>query len=765
MNKKGFTLIELLSVVTLIVLISLIVIPNILSNINNKKGEISDANMQLLAGAADVYIENHAGMYVNSYEANGSTYCISLQTLIDSGVLETPFKDVSGNEVDYSNVVKATYNSGYNGFLYELVEKDLCTEVVQYVSRPILADGMIPVIYDDGVWKKADSNSKWYNYAEKKWANAVLVREWKGTESGSKGRYDYLEAPTGTTILESDILAYFVWVPRYRYQLFSSNIPISINIVFEGIGTTKSTGTVSGQWLTHPAFTYNGKELSGIWVGKYEVSNQDNNIVIKSGKTPWKGISHEHASNSSLNMSSQGNIYGLKEVNSHMILNSEWSAVAYLSNSKYGINSQIASASSVSTGQSVSTTDNETGIFDMSGLSSEFVVMDYNTLDLGQAMSETNGWYGDANTDLTSNLPYMTRGGTSIYNYNSVSYNDVDMSYRVTIVNSSSSPVLRGNMYIVSSGDGLYRSKADPGRLVYRGLDPNNKLYLKEDGVNNTLYRIVSYESDGTIKVVRDEKLSTDMSWDDIDARTPDGTNNTYCLTPSYGCNVWGTQSDILYNGDSLGSNFHYKYYAGPSESSLTSGPAGTVNDIATLNDYLNNGSWTPKTTLNQYIDNHSFNVGGPYYSKDYELGSKGFQKEKEEESLYTWTGKIGLLNITEYAEASTNSSCGSVYSNYYYNYPNFYYMGSGESEKTLHPPANNDYPCKLSNWTYKSYRQPSLTSFTGNQYGIWVFTENGYFSGNATRTSFGIRPAFYLKSTVRLSGDGTTANPYYIAN
>ena len=765
MNKKGFTLIELLSVVTLIVLISLIVIPNIISSINNKKGEISSANMQLLAAATDVYIENHPGVYAGNYEANGSTYCIPVQNLINAGVLETPFKDASGNEIDYSDVVKATYDAQYNGFHYEFVGKSSCTEIIQYVSRPELVDGMIPVVYEDGAWKKADSKSKWYNYSEKKWANAVLVREWKGTESDSKSRYEYLEAPAGTSILEADVLGYFVWIPRFRYQLFNSGSASSINIVFESVGTTKSSGTVVGHWLTHPAFTYNGQELSGIWIGKYETSNSDNNPIIKSGKTPWKNISYVDAINISSTMSNQNNIYGLKEVNSHMVFNSEWSAVAYLSNSAYGINSKIDAASSSLTGQSVSTTNNATGVYDMSGVSSEYVIMDYNTLDLGQAMSETNAWYGDTNTELTSNLPYMTRGGTSIYNYNSVSYNDMNMSYRVTIVNSSSSPVLRENVYIVSSGDGLYRSKADSSRLVYRGADPDNKLYLKEDGVNDTLYRIVSYESDGTIKVVRDEKLSTDMSWDAIDARTPDGTNNTYCLTPGSGCNVWGTQSDVLYNGASLGSNFHYKYYIGPSESSLTSGPAGTVNDIATLNDYLNNGSWTPKTTLNQYIDNHSFNVGGPYYSKDYELGSKGFQKEKEEESLYTWTGKIGLLNITEYAEASTNSSCGSVYSNYYYNYPNFYYIGNGESEKTQHPPANNDYPCKLSNWTFKSYRQPSLTSFTGNQYGIWVFTENGYFSGNAVRTSFGVRPAFYLKSTVRLSGSGTTADPYYIAN
>ena len=49
-------------------------------------------------------------------------------------------------------------------------------------SVPVLASNMIPVYYDrtNDVWRKADStnsnwNSKWYNYTNKMWANAVTV--------------------------------------------------------------------------------------------------------------------------------------------------------------------------------------------------------------------------------------------------------------------------------------------------------------------------------------------------------------------------------------------------------------------------------------------------------------------------------------------------------------------------------------------------------------------------------------------------------------
>ena len=435
MNKKGFTLIELLSVVTLIVLISLIVIPNIASSINKKKGEISEANMQLLANATDVYIENHSASYTNSFEANGSTYCIPVQTLINDGVLETPFKDVNGNEIDYSNVVKSTYNATYNGFQYEFVGKNDCTEIIQFVSKPELADNMIPVIYEDGAWKKADVNSKWYNYLNKNWANAVVVKETKDGDN-SHSRYEYLEAPFGTVINDDDILGYFVWIPRFRYQLFSSNSVTPINIAFESVSTSKSLGTSPGQWLTHPAFTYNNHELSGIWVGKYEASNSNDSIIVKSG-TAWTNIDYVSANDKILSMTNQNNIYGLKGVNTHMVRNSEWGALAYLTNSIYGNLSDNSS------------TGNNTGIYNLSG-NKEFIIMDNeNQYSLGYSLSETNNWSNDNSFPTSENL-YLTRGGNSIFNYQNSKVIDSNTTFRVAIVNSDSSSQDYKRKYVVT---------------------------------------------------------------------------------------------------------------------------------------------------------------------------------------------------------------------------------------------------------------------------------------------------------------------------
>ena len=286
------------------------------------------------------------------------------------------------------------------------------------------------------------------------------------------------------------------------------------------------------------------------------------------------------------------------------------------------------------------------------------------------------------------------------------------------------------------SGDGLYEAQGEPGRYVYRGSNPNNYINLKENGTNVT-YRIISYESDGTIKVVRDEKLFN-KAWDEANVRKSDGTNNTYC-TSENGCNVWGSQETMLYNGSSLGDSFHYMYYSSPTAATLTNGGAGKVGTESTLNKYLNDGSWTGLSNLESYIDNHSWNVGGVYYTAD----DKGIVKEKEEEKQLTWNGKVGLMNITEYVDASLNPTCTSARSNYS--------SASGS-------------PCKESNWTYKNYHQWSLSPNSYGRSNVWDVNSAGFFSYDlANGTSVGVRPAFYLKSSVRLGGLGTSDEPYYI--
>ena len=283
-------------------------------------------------------------------------------------------------------------------------------------NAPVLADGMIPVMYDNDTnnWVKADyynKDSKYagYDYENKQWANAVMVT--------SATRDTYMNANIGITIPENDILAYYVWIPRYKYKLFNATYASGkasqlIEVTFEN--GTSTTGTVTctyntngaetcpskanGNWYTHPAFTMinasgNKTELKGIWVGKFETTGSTSAPTVKPGITSLRDITIA-------SMYSAGKLFrstnylttnGANESDSHMIKNIEWGAVAYLKQSNYGLgitditmnnNSSFytggGTGTSYKTNIGQSTTGNITGVYDMSGGAWEYVMGNYN---------------------------------------------------------------------------------------------------------------------------------------------------------------------------------------------------------------------------------------------------------------------------------------------------------------------------------------------------------------------------------------------------
>ena len=103
-------------------------------------------------------------------------------------------------------------------------------------NAPDLDDGMIPVVISDTgvVSTVSKKDTSWYNYSEKKWANVVLVND--------SSRGNYLNT-SGVTVNEDDILAYYVWIPRYKYKIWSvdneskTGQEQEIQIVFENKNT------------------------------------------------------------------------------------------------------------------------------------------------------------------------------------------------------------------------------------------------------------------------------------------------------------------------------------------------------------------------------------------------------------------------------------------------------------------------------------------------------------------------------------------------
>ena len=238
-------------------------------------------------------------------------------------------------------------------------------------NSPEMVTGMVPVIYDETneVWKKVEDDNlgQWYDYAEKKWANIMLS--------------DGLQVAQDGTITSMGSM--FVWIPRYAYCITSgyqqggANVRGTIDIKFlketTNLTTDETTTRFSdragqGNWIIHPVFT-NGsinnyaeggwdRELTGFWVAKFEASGVENGQAVgnrsASSSTPvaptqntavkvlpnvisWRDITVGNSQYYSMQMCTNTD-YGWNTgtVDSHLIKNDEWGAVAYLCYSPYG---------------------------------------------------------------------------------------------------------------------------------------------------------------------------------------------------------------------------------------------------------------------------------------------------------------------------------------------------------------------------------------------------------------------------------------------
>lgn len=374
----------------------------------------------------------------------------------------TTVKD-SPKEPTFTTVANAPDVSGFNKSNTYYVSWDLTNSPYQ-INEDTNLNGIAP--------------SNWYDYTSgtNHWANV------KTTGGGND--------------------CYWVWIPRYAYCIttgYHSDTAGTIDIKFlqgttntpiDGSSITISNSSGSGNWNVHPAFWFdknnngiedNGEQLSGIWVAKYEASSSavseakvtsdltttgggnvtNLQVRVKPNVTSWRGITVNNIFTVCKNLTTNGNsLQGATGIDSHMMKNTEWGAVAYLSRSVYGKNGEVWNnpyynnttnyspitglCGNASNGKDNATTDiaktykyNETGggnasttgnvygIYDMAGGAWEYVAGIYkgttsDNLDNGTNIS--NLW--DSN-----NLKYVdqyteTTGSQSTYYGNTNKYGD-----------------------------------------------------------------------------------------------------------------------------------------------------------------------------------------------------------------------------------------------------------------------------------------------------------------------------------------------------
>ncbi len=484
-DKKGFTLVELLAVIAILAILVIIALPNVLKMFREAKVNTFTSEVQnIMRSAESKYVSLSIGnkntncfdSSTNALNLDGRSNILYVVKFNDKGkIIEVRARD-EANELIANNstgIEREDIGKKYKvseaksqildckGNLLVDGEKVLYTEIELNGTDPVLKAPMIPVMLSNtGVVTYADVyKDEWYKYTEKKWANAVIL-----VDKPSNPNYK-----EGDTIAESDIRAYFVWIPKYSYRIFNlgnyegleSSKPESqikeIEIEF-GTRTTVNdeikkecaspmisgeTGDCDiGDLMTHPAFL--SIPSNGFWVGKFETgynqnlditapitdanistwttanaqvtegykSSLENKIIIKPNVYSWRNQSVSTFFQSTFNFN--------RNLDSHMMKNTEWGAVAYLSHSKYGINDEVRinnnsnsltgyaanskdasegktnnSKWNTETGYTASTTGNITGIYDMSGVTSEYMAsyIDENPKDSGMDDIITNEIY------------------------------------------------------------------------------------------------------------------------------------------------------------------------------------------------------------------------------------------------------------------------------------------------------------------------------------------------------------------------------------
>ena len=277
------------------------------------------------------------------------------------------------------------------------------------VNTPKLGSGMTPIKWNGSSWvNTTGSDKEWYDYTGKKWANAK-------TSDGSM----------------------WVWIPRYAYSITSgyhSSSAGNIEVEFmKGLTNETSTGRTTfqnssgqGNWNIHPAFNY-GQTVSGIWVAKFEASNSGGKIKVEPGVQSWRSITVNDIYTNCLNYN--------KTLNSHMMKNDEWGAVAYLSKSKYGKNAEVdingnssyytggGSGNAYVNNVGQSTTGTVYGVYDMSGGAWEYVAGYVNNGNSSLTSYGSSLVNGDAKTKNVYSKA-SSDNNTNNYNANSGKYGD-----------------------------------------------------------------------------------------------------------------------------------------------------------------------------------------------------------------------------------------------------------------------------------------------------------------------------------------------------
>ena len=326
-----------------------------------------------------------------------------------------------------------------------------------HVNTPKLLKGMTGVYWDDNgqeVDVTKDNQENWYNYSEQKWANAK-------TEDGSYWvwipRYEYKINSNDKTINVKFIKTEKITVDNdytYIHPAFTNGTKNNFKngewdkeipgfwVAKYAAGFQECTQKITNGSIIEPTTDPNKVTYSDKTYTSYnsscttnalsqELTNENQQIsypVFKPLTYAYNIISTGDSYTISQEIAKASNFYGLNQntADSHMMKNSEWGAVAYLAQSVCGRNGEGVTINNknlnnsekniyavtgyseeIPNGVSASTTNNKTGVFDLSGCvwerTAAYIANENEHLNI----------YGSSYTTLKTSTKYAT-----VYPYN-----------------------------------------------------------------------------------------------------------------------------------------------------------------------------------------------------------------------------------------------------------------------------------------------------------------------------------------------------------
>ena len=163
----------------------------------------------------------------------------------------------------------------------------------------------------------------------------------------------------------------------------------------------------------------------------------------------------------------------------------------------------------------------------------------------------------------------------------------------------------------------------------------------------------------------------------------------------------------------------------------------------ATLNTYLNE-EYLPTLSDSSKVVSHNFSIGAVI------SGNNDLAAQIASENGTTWNGKVGLITVSEYLRANTNTEqCGNLSIN-----------------------DTNRTTCLTTDWMYSAVPSEgymwTISPIASSSRTVFDVIGNSSYAGgmgsNIAYSSNGVVPVLYLSSDITLSGTGKSGDPYVIS-